>query len=507
MIKMETVTNALRTDGFGAQFQSVLWTLLWADITGKQFEYTDIQHIDLISNSGNVKDTEDENTLDDVIKYMNVKDNYPSATPHSVPISYITPYKFVEANMETVFQSESFRCFKERFYVGKTRRFDTSHLHVAVHIRRLGHFEQENGRFRAGTHDVPNSHYLSIMNRIRQDYVGRDIEFHVYSQGVVDNFTELVSTDTTFHLNEKVLDTFTDMVFADVLVTCRSSFSYMAALLSDNVVYYMPFWHPPRSHWLRTDRYDLKELLIKTGIPFENGKIAIPSRFRRIKFDIGIAIEAIHTEDWLNKNPNDLLVFGFEALPLCVEKTRQYFQQPHSKWKNRNQHIDISWLDNAFHIIPVALGKETGIADFFVTTSNNIGCSSLLRPNDTLLTAHGIALDHKIQVPVFRLCDFFELLPMDKIDHIEYIKIDVQGTDLEVLQSGSHFISEKVVFVTMEAETNTYHGASENSIEQMVKYMSRIGFDYISTPTTNDPTFLNRKFKDISQSIYISQFN
>jgi hypothetical protein len=320
---MDTVTNVLRTDGFGAQFQSVLWTMLWAENTGRQFEYTPIEHIDLISNSGTIKDTEDENTFEEVIRYMSIEDGYPRADSQLTPVSIGAPYQFVESNVDSVFQSESFRRFKERFMVGKVRRFDTDRLHVAVHIRRLGNFERENGRFRPGTHDTPNSEYLAIMDRIREEYRGRDIMFHVYSQGRVEDFAELASAQTVFHLNEKVLDTFTDLIFADVLVTCRSSFSYMAALLSDNTIYYMPFWHTPRSHWWRTDRYDLKQILMKSGYAFENGKIAIPKRFKHIKFDVGIAIEAIHTEDWLNKNPDDLLVFGFEALPLCVQKTRE----------------------------------------------------------------------------------------------------------------------------------------------------------------------------------------
>ena len=344
------------------------------------------------------------------------------------------------------------------------------------------------------------------MNRIRDDYRDRDIVFHVYSQGRVEDFAELASDQTVFHLNEKVLDTFTVLIFANVLVTCRSSFSYLAALLSDNVIYYMPFWHAPRSHWRRTDRYDLKQILVDSGIPFENGKIAIPSRFRRIKLDIGIAIEAIHTEDWLNKNPDDLLVFGFEALPLCVQKTREYFQQTQSKWTARNQRIDLSWLDNAFQIVPVALGKDTGIADFYVTSSNNVGCSSLLRPNDRMRSQHNITLDHTIRVPVFRLSEFFELLPSEKVLYIEHIKVDVQGTDLEVIQSGGRFISEKVVYVTMEAESTTYHGANNNTLDNMLRYMNSIGFDRVDVQT-HDPTFLNRRFRHVAPSIYVSQFN
>lgn len=503
---METVTNGIRTDGFGAQFQSVLWTLLWAEATGRSFKYTDIKHIDLISNSGSIKDTENENTLEEVIEYMTFKDNYPHADSRSLPISFGVLRSYVEGNIDTLFESDTFRRFKERFYIGKINRFSKAKLNVAVHIRRLGNFEKENNRFRTGTHDTKNTEHLEIMNRIRAEYRERDIEFHIYSQGRVENFAELVSDDTKFHLNEKVLDTFTDFLFADVLVTCRSSFSYLAALLSDNVVYYMPFWHPPRSHWKHTDKYDLKDILVHSGIPFVNGKIAINSRFKRIKFDVGIAIEAIHTEDWLNKNPDDLLVFGFEPLPLCVQKTREYFQQTQSKWVGRNQRIDLTWLDNAFHIVPVALGKETKIADFFVTTSNNVGCSSLLRPNDILNRNHNIGLDHVIKVPVFKLCQFFELLPLDKIDYIEHIKVDVQGTDLEVIQSGGQFISEKVVFVTMEPETATYYGAENNNVDNMNRYMNSIGFDRVNVQT-HDPTFLNRKFKNIASSIYISQFN
>jgi FkbM family methyltransferase len=503
---METVTNVLRTDGFGAQFQSVLWTLLWAETTGRRFKYTPIQHIDLISNSGTIKDTEDENTFEEVIQYMSIKDNYPLADSEATPVPIGTPYAYVEANLDSVFQSFTFRRVKEQFMVGKVRRFDTDRLHVAVHIRRLGNFEREHGRFRAGTHDTPNSEYLAIMNRIREEYRGRDLVFHIYSQGRVEDFAELASDQTVFHLNEKVLDTFTDLIFADVLVTCRSSFSYLAALFSENVVYYMPFWHTPRSHWRRTDRYDLKQILMQSGIPFENGKIAIAPRFKHIKFDVGIAIEAIHTEDWLNKNPNDLLVFGFEALPLCVQKTREYFQQTQSKWTGRNQRIDLSWLDNAFQIVPVALGKTTGIADFYVTSSNNVGCSSLLRPNEDVFRQINITLDHKIQVPVFPLSAFFELLPLDKIEYIEHIKVDVQGTDLDVVQSGGHYISDKVVFVTMEAETASYHGADNNTIDSMHRYMNSIGFDRVQAPT-HDPTFLNRKFRHLASSIYISQFN
>ena len=73
--------------------------------------------------------------------------------------------------------------------------------------------------------------------------------FHIYSQGNILNFKEFANHDVYFHLNENLFDTFIGMVSADILVTSASSLSYIAALISDNEIYYLPFWHNPRKNW------------------------------------------------------------------------------------------------------------------------------------------------------------------------------------------------------------------------------------------------------------------
>jgi len=251
---MQRVTQAHRTDGFGSQFQNLLWTLLWAENNGKIFTYTDIGHIDLISNSATIKDTEDENTLDEALDYISIRQNHPSSENGVEVIPSAIAYSFVESNIDTVFNSDSFHRFKELFYVSKKRPFDTDFTHVAVHIRRLGNWERENNTFRSGTHDIPNTYFLNVINRVRSEHSNKKLKFHIYSQGSTTEpyFLEFASDDTVFHLNEKVLDTFTSLVFADILVTARSSFSYVAALLSNNIVYYSPFWHPPLRQWIPT---------------------------------------------------------------------------------------------------------------------------------------------------------------------------------------------------------------------------------------------------------------
>lgn len=58
------------------------------------------------------------------------------------------------------------------------------------------------------------------------------------------------------------LQAFERLVKAEVLVTGRSSFSYVAALLSLNTIVYRDFWHPPMPGWLslRAIRYGLDKV-------------------------------------------------------------------------------------------------------------------------------------------------------------------------------------------------------------------------------------------------------
>jgi hypothetical protein len=53
-----------------------------------------------------------------------------------------------------------------------------------------------------------------------------------------------------FYIDEDLKDTFTALVGSDILVTSRSSFSYIAAILNDGEIYYLPFWHKPKKNWI-----------------------------------------------------------------------------------------------------------------------------------------------------------------------------------------------------------------------------------------------------------------
>ena len=45
------------------------------------------------------------------------------------------------------------------------------------------------------------------------------------------------------------------MVYADVFLMSPSSLSYTAAILSDNIIYYIPYCSPPLSQWKKVEGY------------------------------------------------------------------------------------------------------------------------------------------------------------------------------------------------------------------------------------------------------------
>ena len=88
------------------------------------------------------------------------------------------------------------------------------------------------------------------MKHIRSSFKDKELLFHIYSQGEKDNFKEFESNDTIMHIDENIEDSFIALVADEILVMSPSSFSYVAGLLSDGIVFYKPFWHLPKKDWI-----------------------------------------------------------------------------------------------------------------------------------------------------------------------------------------------------------------------------------------------------------------
>ncbi len=223
---------------------------------------------------------------------------------------------------------------------------------------------------------------------------------------------------------------------------------------------------------------------------FEN--INIPANIKHIKIDIGLGLCNIYSQNWL-KNESNLFVFMFDPNIDSINSSFNY----------TNQLIDIiNKNNNRYLIIPVALSnvENETILDFY-SMSRDGGTSSLYKPDDTILGP----IKSINKVSVFSLKNFFDLFPWDRFQYIEYIKIDAQGADLDIIKSAGKYLSERVVFLTAEPENTIYNNCVDNTVENMVKYLNEQGFTKINHHNTQDPTFINNKFKHLYDNIYINQ--
>ena len=233
-----------------------------------------------------------------------------------------------------------------------------------------------------------------------------------------------------------------------------------------------------------TSKADLKSL-VREVIPLResDGKIRIPEHIKHVKIDVGLSYSAPMSQYWLSREDN-LLVFGFEPNPASVASIYKGAIKQHP---SHGEPLNPKFIGDNFFLIPCALGLSTNnIINFIVT--RDCGCSSLYTPKH-------FDIERIIDVSIFSLADFFDLFPFDTHPVIDYIKIDAQGADLDIVKSGGHYISERVIFITLEAE-NSHYENTVNSALDIDNYMKSIGFIAYQSRQTDDPTYFNPRYSD-----------
>ncbi len=124
-------------------------------------------------------------------------------------------------------------------------------------------------------------------------------------------------------------------------------------------------------------------------------------------------------------------IIGFEVdAPLCAQMNQETPPQ--------------------FEYYATALGKTDGEAPFYVTEKPM--CCSLYRPNEALLSKYNAleacALKQEIRVQTASLDRF---VAEHQINDIDFIKIDIQGAELDVFEGGSGAL-KNVVCIVSEVE-------------------------------------------------------
>jgi hypothetical protein len=234
---MRYITNFEREDGFGGQYMSIIYSIIYAELVNAEFVYTPFKLME--HNYDN-----DPCFLNKKEEFINIKNNYKNINDVNGCISTsLGIYPIIESDMDNRINLNSFKRVKELFFLNKRIKNNSNILNVAVHIRRKN--PHDNLEDYGYTND---EYFLNCINHIRKEYP-ENKKIHIYSQGALNSFEKFKSNDVVFHLNEPIEDTFYDLVTADILVMSKGSFSYSAALLSNGIIYYIPFWHPKLSHW------------------------------------------------------------------------------------------------------------------------------------------------------------------------------------------------------------------------------------------------------------------
>jgi hypothetical protein len=245
---MNYITSCPRTDGFGAQFQNIIFDILFTySQTNNAYVFPDIKGFEHNYNN-------DPEYCNKLIDYMNLKPyfkmNNPNESGELPHYNIRITYPYCENNLTTLMNSSTYKYIQSLFFENKQTPFDKTYYNVAIHIRRPNaHDNRTEGA------DTPNDYYLRIINHIRKHYnESKPLKFHIYSQGKQCDYIQYTNhNDTVLHLDEFVLDTFNGLVFADCLVTSGGSFSYTAAILSKGVIFYKSFWHKPSQKWVVGD--------------------------------------------------------------------------------------------------------------------------------------------------------------------------------------------------------------------------------------------------------------
>jgi hypothetical protein len=236
-------SNIEYSDGFGAQYMKIIEIYIFCKLQNLNFVYRPLSIVEHNYNN-------DSNFVEKLESFINLKNNIPNINNYEnvTFVQYELIMQYCESNIDAMFESDHFKFIKKCFWENKDKNvFNNDKTNVAVHIRRENIADQGLAGDRATTHI---SYYLNIMKVIREKYKNKNLLFHIYSQGDIEQFKILQEKDVEFHLDEDLCKTFLEFVAADILVISPSAFSFCAALLSDGEIYYKRFGHNPKKEWI-----------------------------------------------------------------------------------------------------------------------------------------------------------------------------------------------------------------------------------------------------------------
>lgn len=183
------------------------------------------------------------------------------------------------------------------------------------------------------------------------------------------------------------------------------------------------------------------------------------------------AFEGTDTLKLSEKWPNST-IYSFEPVP-------QLFYYVQERIKN----IKNVLLNN------IALSDNKGIAEFHVSEiagrpGISYGSGSLLAPKDTLKYDPNIVFNHKIAVKTTTIDEWAQ---ENKIDHIDFFWLDMQGVELNALMKATNILKTVKVIYTEVEFLQAYEG--QYLYIDVMKWLYEQGFREVARDFDYPPTW------------------
>ena len=142
---------------------------------------------------------------------------------------------------------------QEHYHHGPSANHDPKPVNVCVHVRRgdvrIGDAETQH-RYTA------NHQIIEVIRQINHavSQTGQEARVRIFSNGEASDFDDFKQLpNVELNLGISAIDTFKELVNADVLVTARSDFSHLAAIYCRGTVICDPRHRTPLPKWLHID--------------------------------------------------------------------------------------------------------------------------------------------------------------------------------------------------------------------------------------------------------------
>ena len=233
------LTSSGKTDGGGAQVHAVLSVQAFCRTFGFPYAHTPFRQIEHSAGPAEVARWE---------QAFRLGDGFPSADADAPTLKAYArkPWLWGRKILVALPHAHDFADSQHGAYAGLSKRRPPQadgRAIVAIHVRRGDVSPAQNAsRY---TTDAEIADRIRLLQRHLPD-----AECRIYSEGIASDFQLFADLGCRLRLGGDPLDILQEMAAADVLVTAKSSFSYVAALFNPNLVLYTPFWHAMQPGWV-----------------------------------------------------------------------------------------------------------------------------------------------------------------------------------------------------------------------------------------------------------------